>query len=89
MKLDTCKINELRITRVEIAFNTINAEVGFLIDSKPFGVVTLSGLDNDEKVAEAARSLVEAIEMAAAARVGEPVEGRMPANLQGLLNPRI
>lgn len=74
IKISSSKINEIDAHAIHIQQDGVFAEIGFLIDSKPFGAATVAGLDEDDAVRDAAAALKRAVEAAVAKRVGNQVD---------------
>jgi len=71
--ISACKINGVEAVHVQIKAGRVSAEIGFLIDSGPFGAASITGLDEYEEVRNAADALQLAIETAVAGKIGSPV----------------
>jgi len=68
--ISTCNINGVDAVSIQLQHGRVSAEIGFLIDSRPFGSAMVAGLDEDEEVRDAADALQAAVESAVAKRLG-------------------
>jgi hypothetical protein len=87
-KISNCNINGVDATTIQIQHGRVSAEVGFLIDSKPFGLAQVAGLDEDVEVRDAADALQAAVESAVAKRLGSSVDSAT-STPRGLLDPTL
>ena len=86
--ISACNINEIEALLIQVQHGRVQAEVGFRIDSKPFGSATVSGLDEDEDVRDAAAALQAAVESAVAKRMGSSSDS-VTSIPRGLLDPNL
>ena len=87
-RISDCNINGIDATGIKITHGRVSAEIGFLIDSRPFGIAHVAGLDEDEEVRDAADALQAAVESAVAKRLGSSVDSATSIP-RGLLDPTL
>ena len=74
IQISSCKFNGIDVHTIHIQQDGVSAEIGFLMDSTPFGAADVSGLDEDDAVRDAAAALKRAVEAAVAKLIGNQVD---------------
>lgn len=88
IRISTCNINAIEAVGIQIRGGRVSADIGFMIDSSPFGMASVAGLDDDDNVRDAADALQKAVEAAVAARAGAEITVETSAP-RGLLDPNL
>lgn len=73
-QLSGCRIDGVDAYSITInSVGSVSAEVGFMLGSKRFGMVQLSGLEDHPEIAELADKLASAIEEVVTSKMGDSI----------------